>query len=123
MDISHKLLQQRIRNRIIDNLESFADPDWVNKLGTDEIIEMWHDIMDNNETFEFFSEPVFTRKELNAIKKFHYLLMSSYKHIPTTWQQEELQNNNNWAELVKIAREVLDVFMSRGRFSEDREMT
>ena len=123
MDISHKLLQQRIRNRIIENLESFAVTTFIEQLGTDEIINMWYDNMDDEETFTFFTEPVYSKNEQNAIKRFHYLLESSYKKIPTTWQQEELQNNDHWAELEKTAKEELNIFMARGRFSEEQEIT
>ncbi len=123
MDISRKLLQQRIRNRIIENFESFTNPTWTNRLGTDEMIAMWFDFVQENDTFAFFSEPVFTKKEQAYIKEFHYLLMSSYDTIPSTWEHEALQNNNNWTKLVKAANEALDIFMSRGRFSEDEEIS
>lgn len=121
--MSRKVFQQWIRNRIIDSLESFAIRTWVNQLGTDEIINMWYDNTDENETFDYLSEPVYSKNEQNAIKKFHYLLESSYKKIPTTWQLEELQNNNDWAELEKTEKEGLNVFMVRGRFSEEQEIT
>ena len=123
MDISKTLLQQRIRNRIIENLESFADPNWVNQLGTNEIINMWYDHMDEEETFEFFSNPVFTTNEKNSIKRFHNLLESSYEKIPTTWKQEDLQGNTEWSKLVETAKEELRIFMERGRFSEEQEIT
>jgi len=123
MDISQKLLQQRIRNRIIENLESFSNSTWVNQLGTDEIINMWYDQMGEDESFEFFSEPVFANKEQNSIKKFHNLLESSYKNIPSTWKREELLENKEWLKLVETAKEELNVFIVRGRFSEEQEIT
>ena len=123
MDVSRKLLQQRIRNRVIENLESFADPVWVRKLGTDEIINMWYDHMDDDEDFTFFTEPVFNLKETNAIKRFHYLLESTYKTIPTTWSLSDLSNNQEWKQLTIQAHEELSVFMERGRFSEEAEIT
>ena len=123
MDISKTLLQQRIRNRIINNLESFADTNWVNKLGTNEIINMWYDHMDEEETFELFSDSVFTNNEMNSIKRFHNLIESSYEKIPTTWKQEDLQGNTEWSMLVETAKEELNIFMERGRFSEEQEIT
>ena len=122
MDISHKLLQQQIRNRIIDNLESFADPTFVSHLGTDEIINTWYDYMEKEETFTFFTEPIYSKNEQNAIKRFYYLLESSYEKIPSTWQQEELQNNKDWTKLRKQAIEELNIFMATGRFSEEQEI-
>ena len=43
------LLKQRLRNRLIEALEGFADETTVAVLGTDEIIQFWYDYMDDEQ--------------------------------------------------------------------------
>ena len=121
-EISDTLLNQRLRNRIIEVLEMFADEAFVEKFGTDEIIESWYDFVDEDR-FEYINEPVFTKNEINSIKRFLNLLESSFESVPTTWTISELDNNKPWNNLVSAAKEELEIFMERGRLDEEKEIT
>ncbi len=121
-EISNTLLKQRLRNRIIESLDAFADEETVGVVGTDEIIEIWYDYMDDDR-LSFYDSPVFSSEEVNAIKRFHNLLEGSYKKVPSTWKLGELSNCNEWSVLVTAAREEHAIFMERGLFDEEREIT
>ncbi len=120
--ISDILLKQRLRNRIIESLDAFADEDMVGVLGTGEIIEIWYDYMDDDR-LSFYDSPVFSHDEVNAIKRFHNLLESAYRKVPETWILEELACCNEWSALVTAAREEHIVFMARGLLDEEQEIT
>jgi len=120
--ISDKLLQQRLRNRIMEVLDGFADEETIEAVGTDELIEQWYDYMDEKRMY-FYSQPVFSHDELNALKRFHYLLESTYLTIPTTWSLKDLVTNKYWSTLVATAREELLVFQQRGFLDEEHEIT
>ncbi|MBL4826134.1 MAG: hypothetical protein JKY66_00205 [Spongiibacteraceae bacterium] len=121
-EISDTLLKQRLRNRIIESLDAFADEETVSAVGTDEIIEIWYDHMDDD-SLSFYDAPVFSSEEINAVKRFHNLLESTYKKVPGTWKLEELADCNEWSALVAAACEEHAIFMGRGLFDEEREIT
>ncbi len=121
-EISDTLLKQRLRNRIIESLDAFADEETVKVIGTDEIIEVWYDYMDDERQL-FYDAPVFSPDEINAIKRFHNLLESTYKMVPSTWKLEEIKGCKEWSALVSAAREERAMFMKRGLLDEEREIT
>lgn len=121
-EISDTLLKQRLRNRIIESLDAFADEETVGVLGTDEIIEVWYDYMDDGR-LSFYDSPVFSSEEVNAIKRFHNLLESTYKKVPSTWKLEELASCSEWSALVAAASDEYDIFMERGPLDEEQEIT
>ena len=121
-EISDTLLKQRLRNRLIESLDAFADNDTVEAVGTDEIIQIWYDYMDEDR-MEFFDEPVFSVEELNAIKRFHNLLDKTHQNIPSTWKLEELEGIEEWSALVAMACKGVSVFYKRGLLDEETEIT
>jgi len=121
-EISDTLLRQRIRNRIIENLEMLTDSDSVEKIGTDETLEYWYDYVDENK-INFFIEPVFTKSETNLIQQLHTLIEKEYNNIPTTWETKELACNDSWAQVTRKAFETLKTFQKRGYLDEENEIT
>ena len=121
-EISETLLKQRLRNRIMESLDAFADEDTVGEEGTGEIIEIWYDYVDDDH-LGFYDNPVFSAEEINAIKRFHYLLENTYQKVPSTWELDELNGCKEWSELVVLAREGLAIFNKRGLFDEEKEIT
>ena len=121
-EISDTLLKQRLRNRIIEVLETFSDQSYVEKLGTDEIIECWYDFVDD-EKLSFYNEPIFTKNEINALNRFHYTLESLFKKVPSTWSIQDLLNNEPWSKLKSASTDELQIFMERGLLNEDEEIT
>ncbi len=119
--ISDTLLKQRLRNRIIEALASFADEGAVGSEGTNEIIETWYDFV-GGDRMAFYDSPVFSSEEINAITRFHSLLERSYREIPATWKPEELADCKEWSVLTKSALSEHAIFMKRGLFDEEREI-
>ena len=121
-NISEKLVMQRIRNRIIEVLDMFADDESVSKIGSDEIIEFWYDFVDE-EKFSGFNKPVFSESEITSIRRFHNLLEKTYSNVPSSFSLESLMSNKYWCRLKELANNETEVFLKRGRFSEDEEIT
>lgn len=97
-EISDTLLKQRLRNRLIESLDAFADEETVGAVGTDEIIEIWYDYMDDDR-LGFYDEPVFSSEEVSAIRRFHNLLENTYKQVPGTWKLKDLEGCKEWKRL------------------------
>ena len=124
-DVSDTLLKQRLRNRIIESLETFVDTSSVEKLGTDEIIELWYDFAgdaDEEDRLGFFDEPVFSQGEIASLKDFCNLIDSTYKDVPTSCNYADLAENRAWKDLDAAAAKELEVFMIRGMLSEEHEV-
>ena len=106
----------------MESLDAFADEETVGVVGTDEIINTWYDYMDDDR-LDFYDGPVFSNEEMNAIKRFHNLLESTYKKVPCTWQLEDLKGCKEWSALVTTAREEHGIFLQKGLSDEEREIT
>ena len=121
-EISITLLHQRLRNRIIEILKMISLPSYVVKLGTDEVLELWYDFVDDQK-LETYIEPIFTREEQEAIKRFHNLLELHYDAIPSTYSLAELQGCLSWELVLSAAKKELALFMQRGYMDEEVELT
>lgn len=117
---SDKLIEQRVRNRLIESFDVFADEAAVDVLGTDGIIEIWYDYVDND-WIQLSNQPVYTEEELASIHRFHELLESVYKKLPSTFNISDLVSCKEWAELSALAQESHDIFMKNGLSDEEKE--
>jgi hypothetical protein len=107
---SKKIVLQRIRNRIIEVLDLFADDEAfdiaVNNL------EFWADWVDGQSLGELMP-PVFTAGELVELAK-----------VNAAWELVErtsLPNSKEWLVLSQSAKQALRVFLARGKLSESSE--
>ena len=121
-EISITLLHQRLRNRIIEILKMISLPSYVVKLGTDEVLELWYDFVDDQK-LETYIEPIFTEEEQEAIKRFHNLLDLHYDAIPSTYSLTELQGCLSWELILSAAKKELALFMQRGCMDEEVELS
>jgi hypothetical protein len=124
-DTSEIVVLQRIRNRIIEYLEAAAVPDnWSAAFSTPvELIEQWEDWA-QAAWLSHFRPPVFTTEEVEAMRRFGVAwdraanaLVGGHARIDELFPLEE------WRNLAAAARMTLQVFVVRGRFSEDEEST
>ena len=117
------LLNQRIRNRIIETLEVYVSIEDQKLLGPDEVINMWEDFVDD-ERLPTYDEPAFNKQEQLAISVFHNnwkrVCDNTPQHMPPI---EQLQNERYWLQLTNDAREALRILAVRGRLDEDQEIT
>jgi len=105
--ISEQVVLQRIRNRIIEVLELFADDEAYQMAISS--LEFWADWVDQDNEAAFTS-PAFDSDEIAEISK-----------VSTAWETVEtssLQKSKEWILLSQASKNALKVFMLRGKLSE-----
>ena len=118
--ISKTLLQQRIRNRLIEFFDtSFED---IAARGAFEVINIWEDFVPNGWDGAFFIEPVFSPEEQRCIKSF----CSTWEITADATRNDifsvsELERTPQWNKFLNDASSAFDCFMKRGKLSEDVE--
>jgi hypothetical protein len=128
---SHRLVIQRVRNRVIDVLECFASFEQQLEYARSvpicyvpyELICTWQSNVPSARPAEF-AEPVFTRSERDAVAKFHAAWDRTSAAIPTNFPPlNDVLRMPEWASLRDAASEALAVFNVRGRLSEEIEIS
>ena len=128
-EASPRLILQRIRNRVIENLETFASFD--EQLAYEqrvpicyvpyEMIDSWEDWVDSPRPSHFV-DPVFSADERDAIEKFHSVWDAAATALPDNYPPlRDVQNQAYWRQVRDAAAEALAVFKVRGELSEDVE--
>jgi hypothetical protein len=119
---SETLINQRIRNRIIEALEIYLSIEFQERFGLDEVINIWEDWVDNERMPEY-TEPVFTKQEQFAITNFHKQWEKVCKNTPQIMPSvKAMIEDKNWIQLINIAEETLKILLLRGRLSEEVEI-
>lgn len=128
--ISRQLLQQRIRNRIIEYLEIASSAEKQREYERrvpiaqvpNEMINMWADVVDPG-NLDWYSEPVFSDEENHAVRSFHDVWSDVADATPDPMPHtiEALLGTPTWNRLMVAASEALQVFAERGCFNEDVE--
>lgn len=129
-EISQQLLQQRIRNRIIDYLELAASADEQRDYERrvpiaqvpNEMINQWEDWVDGDD-LDWYGPPVFSEDERQAVRSFQsvWLAVADDTPNPMPHSIDLLLGTPVWARLMAGAQAALAVFERRGRFDEDVE--
>jgi hypothetical protein len=128
-DPTAQLVLQRIRNRIIETLETFASFDEQRTYAQRvpicyvpyELINRWEDFVDSAQP-SHFAEPVFSLEERGAIEQFHCQWRAAADLLPNDHPPlEDVLNARYWMRLRDAARQALAVFLVRGRLSEEVE--
>jgi hypothetical protein len=126
---TRRLVEQRVRNRIIEHLELTASAEAQRKYQLDvpwvsvpvEIINGWEDSV-SPESRPSLSGPVYSHDELSAIDSFQLVWEAASADLPPQLPPlEEWMAEPEWANLQRAAARALAVFMVRGRFPEDEE--
>jgi len=118
-EISRQLLFQRVRNRVIETLEMVSCLEGVAKYGAFWIINT----TDFSVSAEFDDCPgVFNEMERRAVERLRGLLGQVSIATPDDFFDiARFKASSEWVALESYAGEALQVFMRRGRFSEDVE--
>ena len=118
--ISKTLLQQRIRNRLIEYFDTSFEE--IATWGTHEVINQWEDIVPNGWEPAFFMEPIFSSEEQARIKEFCSTWDIAAEATPDNlFSVAELNSLPEWQAFLREAKSALDCFMKRGKFDEDTE--
>ena len=127
---SPQLLRQRIRNNIIAYLEVAASAQEQREYERNvpiaqvpnEMINQWTDSVEPDD-FAWYSEPVFTREENQAMQDFHatWRAVTDATQNPMPYSVELLIGTPLWDRFMSAASVALDVFMKRGRLDSEVE--
>lgn len=127
---SERLVWERIRNRIIENLELASSFDLQARYSRSvpiadvpaEVIEGWSDVVwEDPPTRDGFPD-VFSDEEVEAMCAYAEAWRQATAALPAgAADLSEVQRRKEWASLGAVAVEVLRVFEVRGRFPEDQE--
>lgn len=127
---SPQLLRQRIRNNIIAYLEVAASAQEQREYERNvpiahvpnEMINQWEDSVQSDD-FAWYSEPVFTREENQALQNFHatWSAVADVTPNPMPHSVELLIGTPIWDRFMSAASVALRVFMKRGRFDGEVE--
>jgi len=127
---SPQLLRQRIRNNIIAYLEVAASAQEQREYERsvpiaqvpNEMINQWEDSVQPDD-FAWYSEPVFTREENQAMQDFHahWSAVADATPNPMPYSVELLIGTPIWDRFMGAASVALNVFMKRGRFDGEVE--
>ena len=120
---SKQLILQRVRNRIIEYFEFASDAEAQAKFGPDSVINYWED-WQNSSLDTAYPNPVFTVSERDAMSAFD----SSWRLTADSTSNpmppiSVLRDTRVWQRLTTSAIIALSVFLLRGRFPEDHEVT
>jgi hypothetical protein len=128
-DDTPRLILQRIRNRIIDNLDTLSSFEEQREYARRvpicyvpyELINSWADWVDSPRPAGFI-EPVFSSLERGAIERFYSYWLDASEALPEDYPPlTEVQKAPYWALLRDAAQEARAVFHVRGRLPEDVE--
>lgn len=124
-----RVLAQRIRNRLIEYLETASSYKEQHEYERnvpiahvpDEIINQWEDWVDGAR-LDWFEEPVFSPREQEAIRTFHAVWDGVAKDTPKSLPSlSALVGTEPWERLQRAAVRALAVFAVRGKFDEERD--
>lgn len=133
-EISEQLLRQRIRENIIDYLETASSAEKQRNYEQSlvdakapgivpvEMVEMWADSV-HFANIGWYCEPVFSVDENQAIRQFQKIWEDVVSKLPKPmpWTINDLIGTPNWDKLMNTASVALKIFQKRGRFSRDEE--
>jgi len=119
--ISRTLLQQRVRNRLMDVLEVAASFEDTAKFGTFEVINWWQDWY-HMDDLALYGEPAFTADEQRQIAAFAKAWSETADvEESNIFDAEKLNALPHWRRFREAAQVALQVFELRGRLSEAEE--
>lgn len=129
-DPSERIVQQRIRNRVIEYLELASSYEDQQRYEREvpiahvpyEVINQWGDNFPQGPDAEFRRSDVFSRDEITAITRFHEVLEAVTSAVPDDFPTlEAVQAMPAWDRLRGAAAATHFVLMRRGKMPEDRE--
>ncbi len=128
-EISEHVLNTRVRNNIIEYLETVSSKSalleyqnnvpiaWV----VAESFEMWSDSvhLDSQPIDEGYPNPVYTDEERAAIFLYNETWKRLLDETPMSLSLEDFLNSSHFEVMSEAAKKSLDIFMVRGIFPEE----
>jgi hypothetical protein len=118
---SQCLIEQRIRNRILEYFDLVSSYENDPPFDMNELINFWEDWVsqpfENNE----FAEPVYSKQELLVLKEFNDKWRTLCDFAPKTiTDKEHVLASDSWKDFVRHAKHSLETFSTRGILPEDQ---
>ena len=129
-DPSERVVEQRLRNRAIEALETLAEgDDGLRSMGVGEYVEEFFDIIDDRSRARWRTWSVFNAEEVHALSVVHDLLVQACAETPQVPTPGGIFADDNedfirtgWPLRIQpAASAALDLMLARGRFSEEQE--
>jgi hypothetical protein len=119
---SERLVLQRMRNRAIEALDTFADRDeGVRALGVVEYVEEFFDVIDDRAPWYWKTWSTLTPEEVTAIDRVQQLVLEACAATPGVLAAEEFIATGWPARIQPAAVEAVTLMRARGHFREDVE--
>jgi hypothetical protein len=127
---SDRVVEQRMRNRAIEALQTLANGDeGVRAVGVDEFVEEFFDVIDDRAPWHWRTWSVFTADEVAALERVHDLLVEACEPPRRSASSgsifgspEDAFIRSGWPTRIQsAARTALGPMLRRGRFSEEHE--
>jgi hypothetical protein len=128
---SRRVVEQRVRNRIIEYLELASSFEAQLQYERDvpiahipyEVINQWEDWVHKDPREDRDLSDVYDGAEVEAMCLFHAAWEAAASAVPNSYPPlSEVQALTEWDRLRKAARSAVSVFMRRGKMSEDHEV-
>lgn len=121
-DPSARLIDQRVRNRIMECLLSFADGDEdLKQWGASEYFESFYDWVPHRDDGGMRPNSALTAEERDLVAKVSALLDDACDATPGDVTADQLIASG-WPERIgPVAERALNKMLQRGRFDEERE--
>lgn len=118
---SERLVDQRLRNRVIEALEVLADgDDGVRTVGTVDYVDYFFDIVDDRRP-NWRELSTYTAAEIAELQSVHDLLVEACDATDKMISDDDFIASG-WPERIKpVAAHALSLLLGRGRFSDERE--
>ena len=128
---SRRVVEQRVRNRIIEYLELASSFEAQQQYDRDvpiahvpyELINQWEDWVHKDPREDRDLSDVYDGAEVEAMCQFHAAWEDAASAVANNYPPlSEAQALTEWDRLREAARSALSVFMRRGKMSEDHEV-
>jgi hypothetical protein len=121
-DPSPRLVEQRLRNRAIEALETLSEGDaGVLSVGHVEYFEQFFDVINDDDPWQWRRWTTFTSQEVEALQAVHDELLAASSATPRIMDDSDFVATGWPRKIALIAAPSLELMSRRGRFSEDVE--
>jgi hypothetical protein len=123
-EVSERLVDQRVRNRVAEVLEILADGDaGLFAVGGKEYFNLFFDYIDDDLPYDWRALSTYTAEEIEKIEHVLTSMLTALDATASLDTEAEIAATG-WPQRVQpVAQEALTAMIARGRFDEEREET
>src|SRR5215475_4602916 len=119
---SRRVVEQRLRSRAMEALETFAAGDaGVRFVGCVEYFEEFFDVIDDDRPWDWRAWSAFTPDEVSGLDEVLGVVLAASKATPARMDDDAFIRSGWPVRIRQVAQPALDLMQRRGRFSEEIE--